>query len=59
MPGLIDDIKKAIGIGTPKQPTRIDPKTGKRKTYDEIVDEAVNGPSQEQRDRQSTDSNNY
>lgn len=53
-------IKKVLGI---KQLTRPAPDTPKdpkrRKTYEEIVDEAVNGPSQEQKDRQSTDSNNY
>jgi hypothetical protein len=52
-------IKNVLGLNKPKQPTRPDPKTGKRKTYEEIVDEAVNGPSQAQKDRQSTDSNNY
>ncbi|MGD9590795.1 MAG: hypothetical protein AB7V11_18075 [Pyrinomonadaceae bacterium] len=52
-------MSKLLDRTKPRQPSKVDPKTGKRKTYEDIINEAVNGPTQEQKDRQSTDSNNY
>lgn len=49
---FIRDIKIVTGIGRPRDVTH------QGKTYDQIVNDAVTGPTKEQRDRQSTDSNN-